>query len=89
MLKNNLLELGTSLTSLTLEGGEEAGNANEPAVLSCGGILLRRPETVPTLEHWRPTIHTHGRECPIKIFSIEPKSSESLFRDFLIRESLN
>ena len=89
MLKNNLLELGTSLTSLTLEGSEEAGNTNEPAVLSCGGILLRRPEMVPALENWRPMIHTQGPDSYVKVFSIEPKNSESLFRDFLIRESLN
>ena len=88
MQKGQGTELGTNLESLSFEGGEAVAG-NDPAILSCGGILLKRPEFPVHLERGHLILHTSAREISARIYQLAPDTSEKVFQDFMIRTCLN
>ena len=89
MQKGFPTDAGVTLESLSFGGQEAPSLAENPMVLSCGGVFLQRRELPTAIEKWRPIIHTRSREITARIFEMANKDPFHLFHDIISRGMLN
>lgn len=82
-------ELDNILQSLSFEVRGETSSPPQPAVLSCGGIIFPRSDSLFEIKRWRQVINLPNGSVSAKIFAKEEPDKRDDLRHFLMKETLN
>ena len=80
--------VGELLEGIAAPFKDTVGLMEKPAVLSCGGVFLRRQSIPAPLRHWHVSVNLPHEEG-IRDYRLNPQTTESVFHLIIRRESLN
>ncbi|MBI1909955.1 MAG: hypothetical protein HYS22_07290 [Deltaproteobacteria bacterium] len=80
--------VGELLEGLAAPIREAVNLMEKPAVLSCGGVFLRRQSIPEKLKAWRISVNLPHEEV-VRNYRINPQTTEFVFHLIIRRENLN